>query len=307
MTDTSQQVDHDPATGWTPFTFSARDGLALFARDYGPRDATAVPALCLSGLTRNSRDFHELAAALAGDAKAPRRVLCPDYRGRGRSARDRDWSNYSVPVELGDVLDLMVAAGVARAGIVGTSRGGLIAMALAAVRPGALAGVVLNDIGPEISATGIARIKSYVGNIPEHPDWPSAARFLKAMAGDSFPGRDDRDWLRQAHKIFAERDGRVVPDFDPNLVRTLDGIDLSKPLPTMWLQFDALAGVPVLVVRGANSDVLTAEAAAAMAGRHPGLEVAEVPDAGHAPFLDDTSTIGRIVAFFRRLDRLARD
>lgn len=304
-TSAAAAADEGSDSGWHALTMRAHDGLELFARDYGPRDSGAVPALCLAGLTRNSRDFHELALALSRDARAPRRVLCPDYRGRGRSARDRRWRNYSIPVELADTLDLLVAAGIERAGIVGTSRGGLIAMALAAARPGAVAGVVLNDIGPEISGTGLARIKSYVGSIPEQPDWRSAARFLRRMAGDAFPGRNEEAWLTQARKIFVERDGRIVPDFDPGLARTLDSVDLTRPLPTLWHQFDALAGVPVLVLRGTNSDVLTADAARRMAAHHPDCTLVEVPFAGHAPLLVDDASLRTVAEFFRRLDRRA--
>lgn len=289
--------------GWTAFTCRARDGLELFARDYGSRLLDTTPVLCLPGLTRNSRDFHELAVALSQDGKAPRRVVAMDFRGRGRSAWDRNWKNYAVPVELADVLDLMVAAGLEHAAIVGTSRGGLVAMAMGAVRPAVIAGVVLNDIGPELAAKGLARIKSYVGKVPAQPDWRAAARFLKTMNEASFPAATEADWMRLARKQLVERKGQIVPDYDPALARTLEAIDLSQPQPTAWPQFKSLGGVPMMVIRGENSDLLTAETVAAMKQRRKGMETLTVADSGHAPFLDDTPTINAIATFIRRLDK----
>src|ERR687898_1755817 len=141
---------------------SAFDGLRLYSRDYGPRFARALPVVCLPGLARTSADFHDLALALSQDGKRPRRVLALDYRGRGRSAYDRDWRNYDLKVELADVLGVLAAAGIEEAVFVGTSRGGLIAMALAAARPAAVRGAVLNDIGPVIEGRGLVRIRGYV-------------------------------------------------------------------------------------------------------------------------------------------------
>src|SRR5262249_11382232 len=147
-------------------TIRAPDGLRLHARRYGVRSDATLPVLCLPGLARTAEDFAELAVALATDAAEPRCVVAMDYRGRGDSEYDRDYTNYSLPVELGDVLALMTALELGPAIVVGTSRGGILAMLLAAQRPGALAGVVLNDIGPVIEPQGLMRIKSYVGKLP---------------------------------------------------------------------------------------------------------------------------------------------
>ncbi|MCB1436881.1 MAG: alpha/beta hydrolase [Rhodobiaceae bacterium] len=288
--------------GWQPLSFRSRDGTALYAREYGPRDSALMPLICLAGLSRNSKDFHELASFINSPSHAPRRILCLDYRGRGKSARDKNWRNYTVPAEKSDTLDMMVAAGIERACILGTSRGGLIAMAMAAARPGALAGVILNDIGPEIEATGMARIISYVGKMPAPADWKEAGRILKEASAGQFPRMSDDDWQAQARKIFTESKGRLVADYDPALANGLGEIDLAQSLPTMWPQFGALARVPALVIRGENSDILSEATLARMAQNHSSLETHVVRDAGHAPLLADEASMKRIFDFVRALD-----
>jgi pimeloyl-ACP methyl ester carboxylesterase len=201
-----------------------------------------------------------------------------------------------------DTLDLMAAANVRHACLLGTSRGGLIAMLMAAARPAALAGVILNDIGPEIDPSGLARIISYVGKLPRPADWDEAGQIIKDASGGQFPKLAVNDWRAQARKIYRERDGRLVADYDPALAKGLAKIDLGQPLPTMWPQFDALANIPLLVIRGANSDILTADILKEMTGRHPSLQSHIVPDAGHAPLLGDEPTLKQILEFVRRLD-----
>ncbi len=161
--------------GYADLFVSAFDGLKLYARDYGSRHAPALPVVCLPGLARNSADFHDLALALSRDERRPRRVLSLDYRGRGRSDYDRNWRNYDLKVELDDVLQVLTVAGIHEAAVIGASRGGLIAMALAAERPALLRGVVLNDIGPVIEGKGLARIRGYVGSCPRLATTPRAA------------------------------------------------------------------------------------------------------------------------------------
>jgi pimeloyl-ACP methyl ester carboxylesterase len=281
---------------------AAADGLRLFARDYGGGSPGALPVVCLPGLSRNSADFHELALALATDPDRPRRVLALDYRGRGRSEYDPDPRKYDVTVELGDVVQVLTALDVGRAIYVGTSRGGLITMALAATRPGAVAGAVLNDIGPVLEAQGLVRIRGYVGKLPDPRDYAEAGRLLKGLQGDQFPGLAEARWEHMARSTWKGRDGALVPNYDRALLTTLEGLDLEAPLPSLWPLFEKLSGIPVLAIRGELSDLLSAETLAAMATTHPSLTAITVPDQGHAPLLDEPELIEAIRAFARRID-----
>jgi pimeloyl-ACP methyl ester carboxylesterase len=222
-----------------------------------------------------------------------------DYRGRGRSDYDRDPRNYSLAVELGDVLAVLTALGVEPAVFVGTSRGGILAMLLAVARPGAIAGVVLNDIGPVIETRGLARIKSYVGKLPQPKSYQEGADILRDLFEVQFPKLSLADWTAFARRTFNERDGRLLPNYDVELAKTLDGIELERPLPGLWKEFDALARLPVMVIRGANSDILSTATVSAMVARRPGIEISEIPDQGHAPFLAEDETIRRIHSFIR--------
>src|SRR6185437_9925759 len=203
-------------------------------------------------------DFDPLAAALAGGRDRPRRVLALDYSGRGLSEYDRDPTRYSIPIELGDVITVLTARAVASAVFVGTSRGGLIAMALAVARPTMIAGVVLNDIGPVIEPQGLMRIKGYVGKLPQPNSFTEGAEALRRLFGAQFPKLGEADWLASARRAWQERDGRLVLAYDPRLADGLAALAPDRPLPTMWPQFDALAHVPMMVIRGANSDILSA-------------------------------------------------
>jgi pimeloyl-ACP methyl ester carboxylesterase len=285
---------------------SAPDGLRLHVSTWGPRTATALPVVCLPGLARTSADFHALAGALSSDTGDPRHVLALDYRGRGQSDYDPDPANYSFPVELGDVLAVLDAMGIGPAVFVGTSRGGILAMLLAAARPNALAGVVLNDIGPVIETRGLVRIKSYVGKLPQPKSLDEGAEILRRLFSAQFPRLGTDDWLAFARRSFKDEGGRLVPSYDVKLARTLDGIDLKRALPPLWREFEALARVSVMVVRGANSDVLSAATVAAMRARRPDIEIQEVADEGHAPLLADEATIGRIAAFIAHCPQSGR-
>src|SRR3954471_4638378 len=240
--------------GFTDHFVTAQDGLRLHVREYGDRTAPGLPAVCLPGLARTTADFDRLAAALAHNPDRPRRVLALDYRGRGLSDHDRDPGNYSIPVELADVVTVLTARAVETAVFIGTSRGGLLTMALAAVRPAALAGAVLNDIGPVIELQGLMRIKSYVGKLPQPRDFEDGAEILRRLFGAQFPRLTDAEWLASAHRSWRQKDGRLVVTYDPRLSRALAAHDPAHPLPPIWPQFDALGSVPLMVIRGANSD-----------------------------------------------------
>jgi pimeloyl-ACP methyl ester carboxylesterase len=282
---------------------TAPDGLKLHVRSYGPRGGAALPVVCLPGLARTAVDFEALATALSSHAAAPRRVLALDSRGRGRSDYDPNAENYSLPVELSDLVAVLTALEIARAVFVGTSRGGMLTMLLAAARPTAIAGCVLNDIGPVIDIKGVMRIKSYVGKLAPPASLADTAAMLRGLFGNQFPKLSDAEWLAFARRTFKEAKGRLVPDYDPKLASTLEAVDLERPLPDLWKEFDALAGVPVMAVRGGNSDILSPATVEAMRARHPRLAVVEVPDQGHAPLLMEPDIIARIADFVVRCER----
>jgi pimeloyl-ACP methyl ester carboxylesterase len=276
---------------------SAPDGLRLHTRVWGSPAAPGLPVVCLPGLARTTDDFNSLAVGLTGSGLTARAVYALDYRGRGRSDYDRDPANYSFAVELADIIAVLTALDIGRAVFVGTSRGGLLTMMLGCARPGAIAGAVLNDIGPVIEPKGLVRIKGYVGKLPQPTSFNDAATVLRRLFGAQFPALTDDDWLAFAHRTFSERDGRLTPNYDPRLAETLRGVDVERPLPALWNEFDALAGVPMLVIRGANSDILAPATVKAMRARHKDMKTIEVPDQGHAPLLAEPAIIGRIEGF----------
>jgi pimeloyl-ACP methyl ester carboxylesterase len=296
------QTDNDGAeTGMAAgrsLFVTAQDGLRLHVRAYGARASAALPVVCLPGLARTAADFESLAAILSSD----RQVLAVDYRGRGKSDYDHNPANYNLQVELADVLAVLTAFGIGPAVFIGTSRGGILTMLLAVARPTAIAGCVLNDIGPVIELGGLMRIKSYVGKLPQPASFREAADVLQQRFGSHFPKWGDADWLAFARRTFKEANGRIVADYDIKLATVLDGIAPERPLPPLWKEFDALARLPVMVVRGTNSDILSAATVEAMRARRRSLDVVEVADEGHTPRLTDPQTADRIAAFVASCD-----
>jgi pimeloyl-ACP methyl ester carboxylesterase len=276
---------------------TARDGLRLHARCYGRSSGPGLPVICLPGLARTAEDFDVLATALSQATDPPRRVIAIDYRGRGLSDYDRTPANYSLPVELSDVLAIATALEAMPAIFVGTSRGGILTMLLAAVRPTAIAGVVLNDIGPVIEPQGLMRIKSYVGKLPQPRNFEEGAEILRRLFHGQFPKLGSDDWLAGARRIFNEENGRLVTTYDAKLATAMENIDLERPIPSLWKEFDALANVPVMVVRGENSDILSQKTVIDMKARRSEMEVLEVKDQGHAPLLAERETIACIKQF----------
>ena len=281
--------------------FHAPDGRGLHFEDSGG----AGPAvLCLAGLSRNARDFDAVAERLS-----PRfRVIRLDSRGRGRSDRAADpAAEYTVPVEAGDALALLDHLGLSGVGLAGTSRGGLLAMAIAAARPEALAAVALNDIGPVVRGAGLERIFAALAAAAAPPEsFEAAAEALCAANAERFPGVPLARWLAHARATHDPGpDGRPVYACDPELPRVIAAgarPDPGAPVPDVeiWPLFEALSPLPVLAIRGANSDILSAETLAEMAARHPRLEAVTVPDRGHAPFLDEPEALDALEAFFIR-------
>ncbi|TDL81770.1 alpha/beta hydrolase [Palleronia sediminis] len=271
--------------------FTTSDGLGLHYRLHGPE--TAPPVLCLAGLTRSSRDFDYLAQALP-----EARLIALDYRGRGRS----DWGapdSYTIPVEARDTLELMDHLGHDALPILGTSRGGLIAMTLAATAKHRLRGVCLNDIGPELGAVGLAAIRDYIGRTPAARTLDEAAD-LRAGLVPGFAGVPRARWLQEARHAFRETDDGLALRYDPALAETVRAA-WAAHLPDLWPLFDALDGLPLAALRGANSDLLTPETFAAMRARRPDMIAAEIPDRGHVPFLDEPESLDAIRAWLAAL------
>lgn len=281
------------------FYYTSSDGLKLYARIYGAANGGALPVVCLAGLTRNSADFHELAIRLARGA-TPRKVIAFDYRGRGRSAYDKNWNNYDPIVEAGDVIAGLTALGIEHATFIGTSRGGLITFVLAAMRPTLLKAVILNDIGPVVEGAGLAQIRAYLERAPSPSTFEEAIAIQRAAQQGIFTGLSDADWERVVRALYRDDDGRPVPDFDPALLKTLKGVDLSQALPEFWPQFQGLSAVPVLAIRGENAKLLSAGTLTQMKARHPDLESITVAGQGHAPLLETAGLPGKIEGFLKR-------
>ncbi len=292
-----------PDSGTSVFV-TAQDGLRLHVREYGLRTAPALPVVCLPGLARTVADFDALAPALA-DGPQRRRVIAIDSRGRGQSDYDRNADNYNLVVELGDVVTVLTALDIGPAVFVGSSRGGILTMLLAVAHPTAIAGVVLHDIGPVIEPKGLARIKSYVGKLPQPRSFAEGAEILRRLFGAQFPKLTSEQWLAAAQRTWKADDGALVPTYDVRLSRTLAEVDIERPLPPLWNEFDALARVPILVIRGANSDILSAATVIAMRARHPAVESVEVADQGHVPLFDAEVT-ARILTFAAKCERFVR-
>lgn len=263
--------------------FQSFDGLSLAYDDQG----SGLPVLCLAGLTRNSSDFDYLAPHLPNV-----RLIRMDYRGRGASGWSDDPQTYSWEFEARDALDLLDHLGVDKTGILGTSRGGMIAMYLAATAKHRLSGVCLNDIGPDLMQTGLDRIKSYVGRHPEQKNLAELARALRTNSPE-FHNVPDSRWLGEAQRrAKATQDGLRLT-YDPKLRNRLD-TDLVKTPPDLWPLFDSLVGLPLALVRGANSDVISRATAAEMQRRRPDMIFADIPDRGHVPFLDEPPALAAI-------------
>lgn len=279
----------------------SKDGIRLHYRDYaGPADAASrPPIICMHGLTRNARDFADLAHHLSQHW----RVLVLEMRGRGESGYAKDPLTYVPLTYLVDIEALLLEQGIDRFIAVGTSLGGLLTMLLASTRPGRVVAAVLNDVGPELEAEGLARIRGYVGQGRSYETWVHAARALEEQQGHVYPAWELTDWLAYAKRLMVlGPGGRIVFDYDMKIAEPFmvpggeAGVDL-------WPAFDALGQVPVLLVRGGNSDILSAGGAARMMARLQKGRFVEVPDTGHAPTLDEPAVRA---AMDDLLDDLAR-
>ncbi|MGD0315683.1 MAG: alpha/beta hydrolase [Xanthobacteraceae bacterium] len=257
MNETSPHLLAEPNRGAHVFV-SAQDGLRLHVREYGTRGAPGLAVVCLPGITRTVADFEELAPALAA-APTRRRVIAIDSRGRGRSEYDSNPENYNFVVELGDIVSVLTALAIGPGVFIGSSRGGVLTMLLGAAHPTAIAGVVLHDVGPVVEPKGLARIKSYLGKLPQPHSFEDGADILRRVMSTQFPNLTAEQWLAAARRAWQMKDGALVPTYDVRLARTLASVDIERPIPSLWNEYDTLAGVPMLVIRGGNSDILSAE------------------------------------------------
>jgi pimeloyl-ACP methyl ester carboxylesterase len=274
---------------------TAHDGLRIHVREYGARSAPGLPIVCLPGLARTAADFDELAPPLAG-GPPPRHVVAIDLRGRGHSDHDTDHTNYNCTVELADIVSVLIALGVGPAMFIGSSRGGVLTMMLATVHPTAIAGVVLHDVGPVTEPKGVARLRGYLGKLPHPRSYEEGGDILRRLMSAQFPNLSAEQWLNAARRTWHLKQGALKPAYDLGIARALAGIDIELPMPALWNEFDALAGVPMLVIRGANSDILSAATVEAMRTRRTAMDLIEVADQGHAPLLEG-DIVRRVVNF----------
>ncbi|CAN7222583.1 alpha/beta hydrolase [Rhizobium rhizogenes] len=295
-------MSSDDESGFVARTVTTPDGLMLYARDYG-RGGSSVsappPVICLPGLTRNSRDFHQLALLLSRDPIAPRRVITLDARGRGLSAWDDDKSHYTLAVEAQDVLAMCAALDISEAVFIGTSRGGLVLHLLAASHPEFLKAVILNDIGPVLEKEGLGDIRDYLNRDRKPADWSEAVDILRENHGRAFTALSEEDWRDMARAIYTVKDGKIVADYDPAIAAQMQALDLEAPIPDLWTQFEAFRDIPLMVIRGENSRLLAIATVKEMARRHLGATTKTALGQGHAPILhlgDIPAAIGDFLA-----------
>ena len=257
-------------------SFKTSDGLTLAYKDEGD----GLPILCLAGLTRNMGDFDFVAPHLKHT-----RLIRLDNRGRGASEHDPDWKNYQVAVEARDALELVGHLGLDKVAVIGTSRGGFLAMAIAAVAKDCLKGVFLNDIGPQIEPDGLAFIESYIGHRPPYQTMTEAAAD-RPRTQPGFQGVPLSRWREECARLWVETPDGLDLRYDPKL---REGVveAINGPHSDLWPLFDCLDGVPLALVRGENSNLLSLETATKMCARRPDMIYAEVAGRGHPPFLDE--------------------
>jgi len=274
------------------------DGPFVYARDYAGAGGRR-PVVCLHGLTRSSADFDEVAPRIAA---LGRRVVAIDARGRGKSDNDPDPTRYRPDIYVADVLRVLDALGIPRAVFLGTSMGGIMTMLAATIAPDRIAAAILNDIGTEVDPRGLARIASYVGKAGPFASWGEMTDAVRNTQSVAFPGRDDSFWRKFTHRVGRERDdGRIEFAYDPAIANAFAAAPPGPP-PDMAPLFAALADTPVLLVRGALSDLLSAQTVTAMKHAKPDMKFAEVPNVGHAPTLEEPEAWDAIAAFLAEVE-----
>jgi pimeloyl-ACP methyl ester carboxylesterase len=289
-------IDDSFEEEWVPM----RDRVRLYYRDYNPM-AGGTPILCLSGITRNSNDFHRLATDLAAHGH---RVLAPDYRGRGKSDHDDNWHNYSPISLLRDINTLIHALHLKHAIVIGTSLGGLLSMGLAALRPGFMKALVINDIGPDIHTNGVGRIIAYIGNDHPQPDWDAAMHHAKVAFGN-IGLTSEQDWRDlTAGSFIPGEDGMLHIAWDPAIAKCMAS-GARSPVP-LWLLFRALRHTPTLLIRGGQSDVLSEETAMHMQDIKPDMKRLTIPHAGHTPTLNEPECRAAVYELLAEVESIVR-
>jgi len=292
-------VTGEPVGHFHDVWYDSSDGLHLYARDYpGPEDSQLLPVLCMHGLTRNSADF----AWIAEHLSKTRRVISVDQRGRGRSAYDPNPANYTPVTYVQDMFALLDALGIERVILIGTSMGGFMSMLMANMQAARFPGIVINDIGPEIDPAGLARIKSYLGKGHTIRSWDDAVAQTREINESAFPNYTDAEWLRFTRGLYREVDGHPQLAHDPALAQPMLEEESGAIPPDLWPLFEAMVDIPMLVVRGVISDILARDCVARMQELSPGLVVAEIPERGHAPMLDEPEAVAAIEAFLASVD-----
>lgn len=287
------------ASGYKPIHYHTNDGLRLFARDYAVSPSKLPPLLCLPGLTRNSKDFETIAPWLAQS----RRVITADFRGRGLSQYAGDATTYRPDMELADMISLLNLLKIERAAIIGTSRGGIVGMLMAAFSRDRLAGLFLNDVGPVLDIAGLLRIRSYLGVQRKFASWDEAITSLKA-SNSGFETLAEREWQAFAERVFKRVDGLLQADYDPAMALTFPSLEdiAAGRVASLWELFASTEGLPISVVRGEYSDLLRPATVDAMKQKNAGLDATAVPDRGHAPFLDEAPAKEAITRWLARVD-----
>lgn len=286
---------------WEDIYFTGYDGIRLYARHYHG-DRRKRPIICLGDITQNSRTFEPLAQALSSDKLGNRPVFTLDYRGRGFSENDPNWKNYTALIEMADVVNFMSLKRLHRPTILGSGWGGVLTMMLGTLHRTMIGPVILNDTGPKLETTGLIRLHAFIGRLPLPTSWRKAAELLRDLYGNSFTDLTQDDWMRLAYQNFNEKDGKPAPAYDPALQKALMMLNVTKGAPIMWEQFLSLSHVPVLAIRGENTEVLSKETFDEMFNRHPNCQMFTVANEGHTPLLDDDLSIERIRLFLERCD-----
>jgi pimeloyl-ACP methyl ester carboxylesterase len=287
------------ASGYTPVHFQSDDGLRLFARDYSSLHSALTPLLCLPGLTRNSKDFETIVPWLAQS----RRVIAPDFRGRGLSQYASDPASYRPDMELIDIISLLNFLKINRVAIIGTSRGGIVGLLMASFFHDRLAGLFLNDVGPELDSAGLLRIRSYLGVQNEFASWEMAIANLKST-NSGFESLAADEWQAFAQRVFKPVNGLPRIDYDPALLQTFPSVEdiTAGRVANLWEFFGKIEDLPISVARGEHSDLLSAVTVAAMKQQNAALDATTIPKRGHAPFLDEASARDALVRWLARID-----
>ncbi|MEL7445340.1 MAG: alpha/beta hydrolase [Pseudomonadota bacterium] len=279
---------------------SADGRLTLFARDYPAigDGGSSAPLLMMHGLTRNSADFEPLISKLGTN----RRIIVPDQRGRGLSEYDPDPANYRPDIYVEDMWSLLGELQIDRVALIGTSMGGLMSMVMGAQQRNRIAGIVINDIGPTVSEAGLDRIRSYVGGGHAMANWSEAAMQCRLINSEALRGFETEDWIAFAKRTCTENpDCTVSFAYDPGIANSMEDKDPSTIPPDLWSLWDSLASIPIAVVRGADSDILSRDTLAEMGRRHRGMTETEIPLRGHAPILDEHEAVTAITEFIGRI------